>query len=97
MPVSRHSFRRVIGDMVHRYNARADSANEHQWNTGRLLKKADRNSLISNESLSVRVRMPMNDRLLIVRVVRADLLRTIASMREGSVQIAQLPRSSAHT
>ncbi len=46
MPISRHSFRRAIGDMVNRHN---DSSNGfHRKN-----KKLDRNSLISSDSLSV--------------------------------------------
>lgn len=42
MPVSRHSFRRVIGDIVHRHG----TFHKHQ-------KKLDRNSLIASDSLSV--------------------------------------------
>ncbi|UJR23689.1 hypothetical protein I4U23_026671 [Adineta vaga] len=52
MPVSRNSFRRVIGDMVNRYNIKTDSTNGYHWNTSRSNKKNDRNSLISNDSLS---------------------------------------------
>ncbi|CAF3791771.1 unnamed protein product [Adineta steineri] len=52
MPVSRHSFRRVIGDMVNRYNIKTDLTNGYHWNTSRSNKKTDRNSLISNDPLS---------------------------------------------
>ncbi|CAF1172681.1 unnamed protein product [Adineta ricciae] len=52
MPVSRNSFRRVIGDMVNRYHMRSDSTNGYHWNTTRSNKTNDRNSLISNDSLS---------------------------------------------
>ncbi len=53
MPVSRHSFRRVIGDMVNRHTIKNDSTNGFHWNTSRSSKKIDRNSLISHDSLSV--------------------------------------------
>jgi hypothetical protein len=53
MPVSRHSFRRVIGDMVNRHNIKNDSTNGYHRNSSRSNKKIDRNSLISNDSLSV--------------------------------------------
>jgi hypothetical protein len=53
MPVSRHSFRRVIGDMVNRHNIKNDSTNGFHRNTSRSNKKLDRNSLLSNDSLSV--------------------------------------------
>lgn len=53
MPVSRHSFRRVIGDMVNRHNIKNDSTNGYHWNSSRSSKKNDRNSLISHDSVSV--------------------------------------------
>ena len=57
MPISRHSFRRVIGDMVHRHNMKNDStkssSNGHHKTNSRSRQKSDRNSLISNDSLSV--------------------------------------------
>jgi len=53
MPVSRHSFRRVIGDMVNRHNIKNDSTNGYHRNSSRSNKKHDRNSLISNDLLSV--------------------------------------------
>ena len=53
MPVSRHSFRRVIGDIVHRHHNKTDPTNGYHRKTSRSDKKLDRNSLISNDSLSV--------------------------------------------
>jgi hypothetical protein len=53
MPVSRHSFRRVIGDMVNRHYIKNDSTNGYHRTSSRINKKFDRNSLISNDSLSV--------------------------------------------
>jgi hypothetical protein len=53
MPISRHSFRRVIGDMVNRHNIKNDSSNGFHRKTTRSNKKLDRNSLISSDSLSV--------------------------------------------
>ncbi len=49
MPVSRHSFRRVIGDLVNRHNIK----NDYQKTTNRSNKKIDRNSLVHTDSLSV--------------------------------------------
>ena len=53
MPVSRHSFRRVIGDMVNRHSIKNESTNGFHRNSCRSNKKLYRNSLISNDSLSV--------------------------------------------
>jgi hypothetical protein len=53
MPVSRHSFRRVIGDIVNRHDSTNSPSNGHSRNSTRSRKKPDRNSLISNNSLSV--------------------------------------------
>ncbi|CAF1099468.1 unnamed protein product [Adineta steineri] len=57
MAFSRHSLRRVIGDMVHRHNGKTDTINaasiEHHKNHNRSRKKTDRNSIISNGSLSL--------------------------------------------
>ncbi len=58
MAFSRHSLRRVIGDMVHRHNGKNDTINTsssigHHKNSNRTRKKTDRNSIISNGSLSV--------------------------------------------
>jgi len=57
MAFSRHSLRRVIGDMVHRHNGKNDTINTssigHHKNSNRIRKKTDRNSIISNGSLSV--------------------------------------------
>jgi hypothetical protein len=53
MPISRHSFRRVIGDMVNRHNIKNDSSNGYHRKNNRSNKKLDRNSLISSDSLSV--------------------------------------------
>ncbi|CAF0903134.1 unnamed protein product [Rotaria sordida] len=52
MPVSRHSFRRVIGDIVNRHNIKNDSTNRYFRNSSRSSQKSDRNSMISNDSLS---------------------------------------------
>ncbi|CAF4074659.1 unnamed protein product, partial [Rotaria magnacalcarata] len=52
MPVSRHSFRRVIGDLVNRHNVKNESTNGHlRNNSTRSSQKIDRTSLISNDSL----------------------------------------------
>lgn len=56
MAFSRHSLRRVIGDMVHRHNGKNDTINQHCKTQERSGKKADRNSIISNGSLSVSYR-----------------------------------------
>lgn len=63
MPVSRHSFRRVLGDLVHRYHSKQESLSSssndqlHSQTThSRLRTKADRNSIISADSISVSVR-----------------------------------------
>lgn len=54
MPVSRNSFRRVIGDMVHRHSIKTEPKPVYLRNdSNRLNKKIDRNSMISNDSLSV--------------------------------------------
>jgi hypothetical protein len=58
MAFSRHSLRRVIGDMVNRHNGKNDTENafsmgQHHKNNDKSQKKADRNSIISNGSLSV--------------------------------------------
>jgi hypothetical protein len=59
MAFSRHSLRRVIGDMVNRHNGKTDGLNSspinqlHYKNTDRSRKKTDRNSIISNGSSSV--------------------------------------------
>ena len=58
MAFSRHSLRRVIGDMVNRHNGKNDTINsssiiQHRKNNDRSRKKSDRNSIISNDSLSV--------------------------------------------
>lgn len=53
MPISRHSFRRVIGDIVNRNNIKNESTNGLHRTNSRSNKKHDRNSLISNDSLSV--------------------------------------------
>ena len=53
MPVSRHSFRRVIGDMVNRHNIKNDSTNGYHRHSTRSSKKPERNSIISNDSLRV--------------------------------------------
>lgn len=61
MPVSRHSFRRVIGDIVNRHNSlKNDSTNGYHRNSSRSNKKLDRNSLISNDSLSVCLKNNIN-------------------------------------
>ncbi|CAF3900221.1 unnamed protein product [Rotaria sp. Silwood2] len=52
MPVSRHSFRRVIGDIVNRHNIKNDSTNGYPRSSSRSSQKIDRNSMISNDSLS---------------------------------------------
>ncbi|CAF0731973.1 unnamed protein product [Rotaria sp. Silwood1] len=56
MAFSRHSLRRVIGDMVHRHNGKNDTINsssvDRQQNNNRLREKNDRNSIISNGSLT---------------------------------------------
>ncbi|CAF3424007.1 unnamed protein product [Rotaria socialis] len=57
MAFSRHSLRRVIGDMVHRHNGKNDtinsaSINRQKSNNGSRDKK-DRNSIISNGSLTL--------------------------------------------
>ncbi|CAF0854921.1 unnamed protein product [Rotaria sp. Silwood1] len=52
MPVSRHSFRRVIGDIVNRHNIKNDATNGYPRNSSRSSQKIDRNSMISNDSLS---------------------------------------------
>ncbi|CAF3622739.1 unnamed protein product [Rotaria sordida] len=56
MAFSRHSLRRVIGDMVHRHNGKNDTINsssiDHQKNNNRSKDKNDRNSIISNGSLT---------------------------------------------
>jgi hypothetical protein len=57
MAFSRHSLRRVIGDMVNRHNGKNDTINSSSTkppkNNNRSRKKSDRNSIISNGSLSV--------------------------------------------
>ncbi|UJR25198.1 hypothetical protein I4U23_006551 [Adineta vaga] len=57
MAFSRHSLRRVLGDMVHRHNAKNESLNTsslvHDKLLNRSQKKTDRNSIISNGSLSL--------------------------------------------
>jgi hypothetical protein len=58
MAFTRHSLRRVIGDMVNRHNGKNDTINSSSIgqppkNPDRSRKKADRNSIISNGSLSV--------------------------------------------
>ncbi len=61
MAFSRHSLRRVIGDMVNRHNGKIDtinsssssSINQNCKTNDRSRKKTDRNSIISNGSLSV--------------------------------------------
>ena len=54
MPVSRNSFRRVIGDLVHRHHVKHDSvASTSVDSSHRLLNKSDRNSIVSSESISV--------------------------------------------
>ncbi|CAF1195778.1 unnamed protein product [Adineta ricciae] len=57
MAFSRHSLRRVLGDMVHRQHPKADSLSttppEHDKNLHKSQKKIDRNSIISNGSLSL--------------------------------------------
>jgi hypothetical protein len=58
MAFSRHSLRRVIGDMVNRHNGKNDTINsssivQHHKNNDRSQKKPDRQSIISNGSLSV--------------------------------------------
>lgn len=59
MAFSRHSLRRVIGDMVNRHNGKNDTINssssmgQHHKNNDKSHKKTDRNSIISNGSLSV--------------------------------------------
>jgi len=58
MAFSRHSIRRVIGDMVNRHNGKTDAINsspinQHYKNNDRSRKNPDRNSIISNGSLSV--------------------------------------------
>ncbi|CAF4389238.1 unnamed protein product [Rotaria sp. Silwood2] len=56
MAFSRHSLRRVFGDMVHRHNGKNDTINsssiDHQKNNNRSREKNDRNSIISNGSLT---------------------------------------------
>lgn len=61
MAFSRHSLRRVLGDMVHRHNAKTEpthssSVEQLQKNYDRSRKKSDRNSIISNDSLTVRIK-----------------------------------------
>lgn len=65
MAFSRHSLRRAIGDMVNRHNGKNDPINssssssnsssmgQHHKNNDKSHKKIDRNSIISNGSLSV--------------------------------------------
>jgi len=58
MAFSRHSLRRVIGDMVNRHNGKNDTINsssigQQHKNNDKSQKKTDRNSIISNSSLSV--------------------------------------------
>ena len=57
MAFSRHSLRRVIGDMVNRHNGKTDTLNSlsigHRKNSNRSRKTNDRNSIISNGSLLV--------------------------------------------
>lgn len=57
MAFSRHSLRRVIGDMVNRHHCKSDTINassiEQEKNTNRSQKKSDRNSIISNGSITV--------------------------------------------
>lgn len=49
MPVSRQSFRRVIGDFVQRYQSKSDSISSSSNERS----KTDRNSMISSDSISV--------------------------------------------
>ena len=57
MAFSRRSLRRVIGDMVSRHNDNNDTTNSssvaHNRNSKKSRRKSDRNSIISNGSVSV--------------------------------------------
>jgi len=58
MAFSRHSLRRVLGDMVHRHSPKTEpthssSLEQLQKTYDRSRKKSDRNSIISNDSLNV--------------------------------------------
>ena len=54
MPISRHSFRLAISDIVHRHRIKNNSStNGYYRNSNQSRQEINRNSMISNDSLSV--------------------------------------------